>query len=236
MSTVAGDSLLQTRVLEELADAVRYRRWIVSLVAPHASGLVLEIGSGTGDVAAALAGRGVRVTASEADPDRLAALRLRFDDGSVPVRELAVPIESDADYDAVVAVNVLEHVPDDVGALRAFRRLLRPGGRVVLFVPAFEFAMSRFDREIGHQRRYRAGTLRSALERAGFVVERVHYVNSLGLLAWVLGMRLLRLRPSSGLALRAWDSAVVPVLRRLEARWPPPVGQSVFAVGRAPGS
>jgi SAM-dependent methyltransferase len=234
VSAVAGDTVLQSRILEDLASASRYRSWIVSMVATYASGLVLEIGSGTGDVAADLAASGVLVTASEADRDRLAALHRRFSDGPVQVRELQVPIEQDGDYATVVAVNVLEHVPDDVGALRAFRRLLRPGGRVVLFVPAFEFAMSRFDEEIGHQRRYRAATLRDALEGAGFVVERVHYVNSLGLLAWVVGMRLFRMRPSTGPALRVWDSTVVPILRRVESRWRPPFGQSVFAVARNP--
>src|SRR6185312_8193629 len=102
------------------------------------------------------------------------------------------PIEIDDDYDAVVALNVLEHIPDDVGALRSFTRLLRPGGAVVLIVPAFPIAMSAFDRAIGHQRRYRKHTLRAAVQAAGLQLEVIRHVNGPGLLAWIVGMRLLR--------------------------------------------
>jgi SAM-dependent methyltransferase len=235
--TVEGDSRLQSTVLEDLADAVNYRRWLVELALPHLRGPVLEIGSGLGHYAADWAARGVDITASEADPARLAALRERFggDGGTVAVRELAVPIEVEADYAAVVAINVMEHIPDDVGALTRFGGLLRPGGAVVLFVPALPALMSRFDRAIGHQRRYRKAGLAGALQRAGLIVETLHHVNLPGVPAWFVGMRLLRGTPRSGPLLTGWDRAVVPVARRLERRWHPPVGQSLFAVARKPG-
>ena len=232
---VEGHTGLQSAVLEDLAEAVNYRRWLVELALPQMSGSVLEIGSGNGDYAAEWAERGVEVTASEADPARLEALRGRFaGDPRVPVRELAVPVDIEADYATVVAINVLEHIPDDVAALEAFGRLLRPGGRIVLFVPALPVLFSRFDRAIGHQRRYRRRGLVDVLRRAGLVVETVHHVNAPGVLAWFVGMRLLRMTPRAGVALRLWDRAVVPVARRLERRWTPPVGQSLFAVARRP--
>lgn len=235
MSKVLGDTVLQSQVLEDLAEAAHYRRWLSRLAVPHLGDRPLEIGSGVGDYAEEWAGLGVHLTASEADPDRLARLQDRFDDDPrVDVQELVVPIDIDADFTAVVAYNVLEHIPDDVEALRGFCRLLRPGGAVVLIVPAFEIAMSRFDREIGHQRRYRVSSLRAALESADLHVEVVRYINPLGLLAWLFGMRLLRMRPSAGPLLRVWDGAVVPVAERLERRWRPPFGQSVFAVARRP--
>jgi SAM-dependent methyltransferase len=233
--TVEGDSRLQSTVLEDLADAVNYRRWLVDLALPHLRGPVLEIGSGLGHYAADWAARGVDITASEADPGRLAALRQRFAGGAVAVREIAVPIEVEADYAAVVAINVMEHVPDDVAALARFGGLLRPGGRVVLFVPALPALMSRFDRAIGHQRRYRRAGLAGTLRQAGLIVETLHYVNLPGVPAWFVGMRLLRGTPRSGPALTGWDRLVVPVARRLERRWHPPIGQSLFAVARKPG-
>jgi SAM-dependent methyltransferase len=218
-------------VLEDLSEAVNYRRWLVELGLPYLAGPTLEIGSGRGDHAADWADRGVAMTVSEADPGRLAALRHRFgDDPRVQVRQLAVPIDIEADYAAVVAYNVLEHVPDDLGAVRAFARLLRPGGRVVIVVPALPALMSSFDRLIGHQRRYRRTQLAETLERAGLRVERLHYVNAPGALAWLVGMRLLRMTPSAGPLLRMWDSAVVPVTRWAEHRRTPPLGQSLFAV------
>lgn len=231
-SDVQGDTAVQSEVLEDLVEARRYRRWLVDLALPHLGDDPLEVGSGLGHYAADWAAAGVpRLTASEADPSRLHVLRERFaGDPVVRVRELAVPIEERAQHSAVVACNVLEHVPDDLGALRAFAGLVRPGGRVVLVVPAFPSAMSRFDREIGHQRRYRKAGLRRLAEQAGLQVEVLRHVNCLGLLGWYVAVKALRGRPRAGLLLTVYDRGVVPWLRRLEARWEPPFGQSLLLV------
>ena len=232
---VAGDSALQSDVLEDLASAVNYRRWVVELTRPYLNGRALEIGSGTGDYAEEWAERGVTITASEGDMGRLGQLKTRFDgDSRVVVRELVAPITSTDDYDAVVALNVLEHIDGDVEALRSFARQLRPGGAIVLFVPAFPIGMSRFDREIGHFRRYRKKSLREALVSAGLSVEVLRHVNSIGLFAWIVMMRLLRQRPKAGPLLKIWDGLVIPIIRRVESRFEPAFGQSLLAVARTP--
>ena len=131
---------------------------------------------------------------------------------------------------------MLEHIEDDIGALRASHRLVVPGGAVIMFVPAFMFAMGRFDRTVGHFRRYTKDTLRAAYESAGLVVEKMHYVNAPGLLAWVLAVRVLRATPGDSAALQLWDRTVTRATRAIEAMIAPPFGQSVFAVGRVPES
>lgn len=236
MTDVEGDTSLQSEVLEDLVEARRYRKWLVDLAVPHLGDDPLEIGSGLGDYASEWAAAGVpRWTASEADPVRLSLLRQRFaGDPVVQVRELVVPVQESAEHSAVVAYNVLEHIPDDVSAVRAFAGLVRRGGRVVLLVPAFPSAMSEFDRAIGHQRRYRRASLRRVVEQAGLEVEVLHHVNALGLVGWYVVVKALRRRPRAGLLLRVYDGAVVPVLRRVEARLPPPFGQSLLVVARRP--
>jgi SAM-dependent methyltransferase len=226
--------VLQDEVLEDLAEAVNYRRWLVDLALPHLGDDPLEVGSGLGLYAADWRAAGVpRLTVSEADAGRLAALRTRFvDDPAVAVRELAVPVTEQASYSSVVAYNVLEHIEDDRGALVAFRDLVQPGGRVVVLVPAFPSAMSAFDRAIGHHRRYRKTSLRSVAESAGLEVEVLRHVNGLGLLGWYVVVKLLRGRPRAGVLLKRYDGAVVPLLRRLEALWEPPFGQSLLLVAR----
>jgi SAM-dependent methyltransferase len=233
--TVEGDTALQSDVLEDLSEAVNYRAWLVALTLPHLGARAIEIGSGNGDYAGAWAESGVQITASEADPARLGQLKERFEaDARIEVRELRAPIDVTGDYDAVVALNVLEHIPDDRGALRSFARLIRPGGAVVLIVPAFPIGMSKFDRAIGHQRRYRKESLGAALESAELTVEVLRHVNGPGLLAWIVGMRLLRMRPGSGPVLRIWDGRVIPRIRRREARHEPRFGQSILTVARRP--
>lgn len=235
-ASVAGDAKVQSQVLEDLTEAVNYRRWQAELARPYLGADPLEIGSGNGDFAATIAERDGRITASEAEPARLAQLRERFRGSTqVTVREIAVPITETAAHTSVVAFNVLEHIPDHVGALRAFGGLVEDGGAVVVFVPAFSFAMSRFDRAIGHQRRYTVGSLSAAMTDAGLRVRTVHYVNAIGLPTWVLGMRLLRMTPKSGPVLRVWDSQVMPRMQRWESRRPPPFGQSVFCVAEKAG-
>ncbi len=103
-----------------------------------------------------------------------------------------------------------------------------------MFVPAFPFAMSRFDRAVGHYRRYRRGTLTRVFEAANLRMERIHYVNAPGLLAWFVGMRLLRMTPQDSWSVRLWDRFVIPVARAFESRVRPPFGQSLLAIGSVP--
>ncbi len=104
----------------------------------------------------------------------------------------------------------------------------------MLVVPAFEFAMSNFDREIGHHRRYRLSTMEAALRAAGLRPLELRYVNAVGLIGWTLVVKLLRGRPRDGALLRVFDRFFVPVLRRIEGLVRPPFGQSVLAVAEKP--
>ncbi len=234
MSWVAGDSPLQSRVLESLTSVVHYQDWLTSLALPYLGDHPVELGSGNGDYAQRWLDRGVpEITVSELDASRLDGLHKRFaDEPRVRVREIDVTKPSGRDYSALVAFNVLEHIKDDVAALRGARGLVRPGGHVVMFVPAFEFAYGRFDAQVGHFRRYRLSNLRDRFEQAGLVVEDIRYVNAPGLLSWFLGVRLLRMPVSDSALVKLWDRTITPVARKLEEKQPLPFGQSLLAVGR----
>lgn len=221
-------------MLEALEGARNYNAWVASLVRPYLGDDPIEIGSGTGTYAALWLDTELsQLTVSDTDREMVEQLRRRFaGDARVAVSELDLLEAPPREHSAVVALNVLEHIADDVAALRAAARLLRPGGAVVVFVPAFQFAMSRFDREIGHHRRYTLASTRKAFADAQIALEDARYVNAPGLIAWTIGMRFLRMAPSEGVVLRSWDRAVVPAARWLEGRRRPPFGQSVLAVGR----
>ena len=103
---------------------------------------------------------------------------------------------------------------------------------MVVLVPAFPSAMSRFDRALGHERRYTRASLGAALREAGLRVEQLRYVNPVGLLSWYVAVKALGLTPRNGALLRLYDRTIVPLARLADRRLPIPFGQSVFAVGR----
>jgi SAM-dependent methyltransferase len=230
--TAIGDQL-QLRVLEALEGAEHYNRWLAELTLPHLGDDPIEVGSGLGGNAELWLDSGVkRVTVSELDPVALERLEQRFaGDLRVAVAEIDLEHTPDLSHSAFVALNVLEHIADDAAALRGAARLVRPGGAVVVFVPAFPFAAGRFDRMIGHYRRYTKQTIAEAYAAAGIRLDVVRYVNAPGLLAWFVSVRLMRQVPREGLPLRLWDRFVIPVARVAERRSAPPFGQSLLAVG-----
>jgi SAM-dependent methyltransferase len=83
----------------------------------------------------------------------------------------------DGTFDLVTALDVVEHLDDDVGGLREMRRVLRPSGRVLIFVPTFMWLWGVQDDVSHHRRRYTLPELRRAMTEAGFEVERTTYAN-----------------------------------------------------------
>lgn len=230
---VAADVAL-TDALESLDDADNYRDWILDLAAPGLLGAqeVLEVGAGRGTFTAELA-RDAAVTAVELGSNAAAELRARFS-GSTSVRIVEDDLSSlpDASFDAAFLSNVLEHIEDDVGALRTLAGVVRPGGSIIVFSPAFPLLYSTFDARIGHHHRYRLPELRRRFVAAGLDVVDSRYVNSVGFFSWLLLVRLLGVTPGNRSLVQVFDRRFVPVLRRVERRRRPPFGQSVLIIGR----
>lgn len=225
--------------LDSIDAASSYADWVVSHADPVLGDLVLEIGAGVGTLTPRLLSSGGpqrRVHACEPDPVLAAVLSERFeDDPRVVVEQRPVQDLPDSTaFDSAVFVNVLEHIPDDVGALEAAYRVLRPGGHVYVYSPAFELLMSPFDREIGHCRRYRLPELGAKARRAGFEVETLRYANLPGWFAWLLVARVLGKNPTDGGLAGVYDRRFVPATRWVEARVKPPFGQSALVVARKP--
>src|ERR1700759_1658586 len=127
MADITGDQRIQSEVLEGLATAVNHRRWFVELALPYLGDDPIEVGSGLGDYALEWADRVPRLTATEADAERLVRLKeVMVEHPGVQVRELLLPTEESAGYSAAVSYNVLEHIEDHVDALRSVARLVRP--------------------------------------------------------------------------------------------------------------
>jgi 2-polyprenyl-3-methyl-5-hydroxy-6-metoxy-1,4-benzoquinol methylase len=216
----------------------RYNRFLWDLVQPFVGTRVLEIGSGTGLMTKYLAGK-TQVTATDIDEDYVELLGRTFaHNPNVEVRHLdlatlatdGIPKQT---FDTVVCSNVLEHIEDDGAALNSIRDVLRPGGRVVLIIPAVKSIYGEIDRAIHHYRRYSREEIETKLRTAGLDVEHLSYFNMLGIPGWWLNAVVLRRRAVPGFQAKVND-LLVPWLR-LERGFGPPVGMSLLAVGRVAG-
>ncbi len=227
------------RTLDELDEHVpNYNEWLRSLVEPASAGRVLEVGAGRGTFTLALLQTADHVVAVEPSDRGCAAISLTTegDRRVTVVHGYCADAAALGPFDGAVLSNVLEHIEDDVGVLRELRSLVRPGGCVAVFSPAFELLMSDFDRSIGHVRRYRKRDLEQRFERAGFDIVDARYANVPGFFAWLLVARLLKKRPTDSAVSRFYDRLIVPTTRWIESRVAPPFGQSILVIGRVPTS
>ncbi|MGF1500168.1 MAG: class I SAM-dependent methyltransferase, partial [Elainellaceae cyanobacterium] len=176
----------QTFWLENLKFASHYNQWIFSQIQPYLGAEVLEVGCGNGNFSVLIAPQCDRLVALDLDKDYVQQTRMRLR-GNHRVEVLmadATQFNCDRSFDTIVMLDVLEHIEDDVGTLCTLSRLLKPGGRLVLKVPALEALYSPMDRAIGHYRRYRKATLKAAFEAAGLQASQVWYFNLAGIPGW----------------------------------------------------
>ena len=227
----ADQGLLE--VLEALQDAKNYSSWILELIAPHVNGRILEVGAGRGTYSTYFAEHG-HLTALEPSEAQCAALRERLAEypSAVIVNAQLDGAAAPGSYDTVVCLNVLEHIADDHRALGDIYEALAPGGKVVLWVPAFEALYSKFDRKIGHYRRYRRDQLLGLVHNVGFQQVAGRYTNLPGFFAWWLVVRVMHITPTAGRLAAIYDKYFIPVIRRVERFVRPPLGQSLLVVAQ----
>jgi SAM-dependent methyltransferase len=182
---------------------------------------VLDVGCGTGAVLAHLRQRAVTVGVDRS-PRALAYCRKRglaalacADGDRLPFRPHS--------FDAVLLLDALEHVVDEAALLQGVGRLLRPGGWLLVSVPAYQFLWSEHDEVLHHVRRYTGRSLRRALDRSGFSVRRLTYTNVAALppavvVRGILARLGLMRRSGTDLELQApWVNGALTAAYRLEA-------------------
>lgn len=139
---------------------------------------ILEIGCGTGHNLMMLSNFG-RVDGIEIDSAARAIASSRLGHAVGDARLPDLPGVPKRHYDMVAILDVLEHVEDDRAALRSIAERLKPGGRILITVPAFPWMWSAHDVVNHHHRRYTKGSLRKAVAEAGLRVEFLSWFNSL---------------------------------------------------------
>lgn len=228
-----GTEHYQGQDLEALANLRHYTRWILDGFAPHLRGRVLEVGAGIGNVSARYLDQVQAATLVEPAANLYARLEQRFA-GNTSVQTFCgtlaeLPAEH-REFDCALMVNVLEHIADDRAVLRQLAERVRPGGAVLIFVPALQALYGSLDAMVGHERRYAKRELGEKLRGAGLRIEKLHYMDVIGMAPWLVAGRVLRQRSFHAGGAELFDRWAVPVGRALESVVAPPIGKSLLAV------
>lgn len=213
----------------------RYNDWIVERIAPWLGDVVLEVGSGIGNMSRYFLDRQSLIL-TDIREDYLNALRERFGDRP-DISFERYDLEGSGSHlrnrgvDTIIALNVLEHIENDVNALKEMAAVLAPGGRVILQLPAHKVLYGSLDVNLDHFRRYTIRDIRRKFVHSGITPERFFRMNMPGAAGWFLYSRILRrsILPEGPLGL---FNRLTPLFMAVERTIPVPLGLSIVAIGR----
>lgn len=213
-----GDRNLQT-----IARSDNFCDWMYSVIRPHLHGNILEVGSGIGTYSERIARDfpEQRIFLSDIDEAYVKELRDRFSKSS-NIRAVKLDLTEKTDFSQIgatvnsaFALNVMEHIENDVLAFRNVYDLLEPGGTYVVLVPAHAWLYNVIDKAIHHFRRYDRPLMRSKIAQTDFRIERMFYFNFLSILGWYVNGNILKRELINEGAMGLFNK-LVPILRPVE--------------------
>jgi SAM-dependent methyltransferase len=227
-----------------------YNHYIASHLLPHIGKNVLDIGMGIGNVTEELISKVESYTGVDEAAEHMQVAHRRFK--KYPFKGYAISVENPEslkmlnhdDVDTIISVNCFEHIEDDVKVMSLLCDWARPGTRFAFLVPAHQLLYGALDIQGEHFRRYSKKLMKEKLNRAGFSMEGMRYINFIGAIAWFLigksaknkkqhvGHQ--RMSPAWKIMYILLPLAKYPLMlqRKLENIIPMPVGLSLVAWGR----
>lgn len=217
--------------LESMSQAVWYNQWTLNKFAPFLYGDILEIGCGIGNFTGLLAKYG-KVWAIDIDQEYIKKTKLnkKINVGFGDIEKGKYFFKNKM-FDSIVCLNVLEHIKDDNFAIKNLFALLKPGGKLILLVPAHQFLYGEIDRSIGHLRRYNKGDLTKLLEEAGFKILLSRKLNFLGALGWFIAGKILKEEIVKKGNIKIFN-LVAPFVLFVEDLFEIPIGTSILIIAQ----
>ena len=178
--------------LRAIAEADKFNEWMYLQVVPHCEGKILEIGSGIGNISYFFDRDGKDIDLSDIREQYRSYLKKSFEKRDVLDMDIVADgfVELHGNklgtYDAVFALNVVEHIKDDKLAIENMIKLLKPGGKIIILVPAYQWLYNGFDVALEHFKRYTKSRLLGIFPTRGAKLIRSWYFNFAGIFGWFL--------------------------------------------------
>lgn len=221
--------------LELFREAKNWKNYFAGHLKPFIKGRVLEVGAGIAETSPYLFNEKViHWTCLEPDDNFYSLLQKKMNEGKLPSNFSAkngtvLSLPEDDLYDTIVYIDVLEHIENDREELVRAAKHLKPGGNLVILSPAFQSLYSKFDRAIGHYRRYTKKTLKAVLPN-GMKQQKLLYLESGGTVLLLMAKLFKQNSHPSLKQVLFWDKTVVPVSKILDKMIGYSYGKTIIGV------
>ena len=220
--------------LPSFENAPNYYAAILKYFAPYLCGHVVEVGAGIGTFSHCLLSLPhiTHLTLIEPAENLFPILRQKLSENSKVhlVNGNLQNVAGSLSCDSVVMMNVLEHIENDEEVLNTIHQVLRPGGTLLIFVPAVPWLYGSLDKNFGHIRRYRKDELGTTLTKVGFQVKCLRYFNFPGIVSWFVFGRIFECKSLNPWSVWLYDRLFMSWIPQFERIWEPALGQSLIAV------
>lgn len=238
-NTLSDPTGLET--LENFAAAAAFNKWLFNAVNPYCNGKIIEIGSGIGNLSQYLLQNYASVTLTDLRPEYCAVLKTTFQQHphleAVKLLDIARPDFEENNtlllnkFDTVIALNVIEHIQNDVLALQNCKKLLAKNGQLIILVPAYKKLFNGLDSSLGHFKRYKKSGLAAIFTNQKLQVTASRYFNVAGIFGWWFTGKILHKKLIPGYQLNIFNK-LIPLFKFLDKIILNKAGLSVIVVGK----
>jgi 2-polyprenyl-3-methyl-5-hydroxy-6-metoxy-1,4-benzoquinol methylase len=216
--------------LESMKYASNYNAFLFHLIKKNISkkDRVLDFGAGIGTFA-----KLVSKFASDTiciEPDKVQLNHIKY--------ELGIKAKSNLDLvknesvDVIYSLNVFEHIQDDFSAIKKCYKKIKPGGSLLVYVPAYQLLFSNMDKHVGHFRRYSMSDLSQKISSSGFTIENAEYIDSIGFFASYLYKFINQDGKISIKSIIFYDKFIFRISRLLDLFFGKYFGKNLFIIAR----
>lgn len=218
--------------LEVFAHARNWKEYVRRKINPYLKGDVLEVGAGIGTNTPIYASQAEYETWTCLEPDASLAAQIPAVSRSERIVGTLQTV-ANRQFDALMYLDVVEHIEDDAAELKLASGILKPGGHLIVLAPAHQWLYTPFDKAIGHFRRYSRKTLLAAASPS-FTLVSIQYLDSVGMFASIANKLLLNSAHPTVAQIKMWDQILVPQSKLIDILTAHRLGKSLLAIWRRP--